>query len=108
MNGIYKITNQTNGKIYIGSSSDIQKRWDQHRKSLNNYTHHNYKLQSDWMLHGSENFIFEILEEDVFNLIEQEEYYIRQYNFNQLYNVFRDAATTPSTKCRRLEPGEIT
>lgn len=28
--GVYKITNKVNGKIYIGSSKDIYKRWKHH------------------------------------------------------------------------------
>lgn len=35
--GIYKIENTINGKIYIGCSKDIEKRFKQHRlKSKNN------------------------------------------------------------------------
>ena len=30
--GIYKITNNLNGKSYIGYSIDIQRRWSQHKK----------------------------------------------------------------------------
>ena len=30
MIGIYKITNNINGKIYIGQSIDIKERWKQH------------------------------------------------------------------------------
>ena len=29
--GIYKITNRINGKVYIGQSIDIRRRWRQHR-----------------------------------------------------------------------------
>lgn len=31
--GIYKITNNLNGKSYIGYSIDIQRRWSQHKKN---------------------------------------------------------------------------
>lgn len=30
MVGIYKIENKQNGKIYIGQSADIKKRWESH------------------------------------------------------------------------------
>ena len=33
MIGIYKITNLINGKIYIGQSVDINKRWRQHKRN---------------------------------------------------------------------------
>ena len=34
--GIYKITNQVNGKVYIGQSVCIEHRWIQHRSTASN------------------------------------------------------------------------
>lgn len=75
---IYKITNITNNKCYIGQSSDPQRRWKKHlylskskgKKSL---------IQEKIKEIGKENFIFEILGwfED-YN--EKEKYYIKYYN----------------------------
>ena len=48
MRGIYKIENRINGKVYIGESLDIHKRWELHISELNDKTHHSYKLQEDW------------------------------------------------------------
>lgn len=31
MTGIYKITNLINNKIYIGQSTNIQNRWEEHK-----------------------------------------------------------------------------
>ena len=31
---IYKITNNINGKVYIGQSVDIEKRWSTHKAEL--------------------------------------------------------------------------
>ena len=45
MIGIYKIENKVNGKVYIGQSIDIEKRWKEHISCLNNRTHHNDYLQ---------------------------------------------------------------
>lgn len=56
--GIYKITNKVNGKIYIGQSKDIERRFKHHKA-----------LYSDFAIHqalkkyGIENFIFEVLYE---------------------------------------------
>lgn len=61
MKGIYKITNKATNKFYIGSSSDITKRWREHVKLLDKNTHHSYKLQEAWNDYGAENFVFEIL-----------------------------------------------
>jgi len=33
--GIYKILNKINGKVYIGSATDIAKRWRDHKWHLN-------------------------------------------------------------------------
>lgn len=38
MIGIYKIENTVNGKVYIGQSVDIKKRWKAHRSELCNNT----------------------------------------------------------------------
>ena len=40
--GIYKITNILNGKIYIGQSVDIEKRWSTHRAELKNNYHYKH------------------------------------------------------------------
>ena len=36
MRGIYKITNKNNGKVYIGESLNIERRWEEHKKELSN------------------------------------------------------------------------
>lgn len=46
--GIYTITNTENGKVYVGSSKDVHKRWDEHQKQLESKRHHNAKLQHAW------------------------------------------------------------
>lgn len=75
--GIYKITSIINNKIYIGSSKNIEKRFNVHKKQLNNNTHINPHLQSSWNKYGEENFVFDILEYcDISNLIEKEQFYM--------------------------------
>lgn len=37
---IYKIINKVNGKFYIGSTKDIDKRWYQHYFALKNNCHY--------------------------------------------------------------------
>lgn len=73
--GVYKITNTTNGKFYIGSSKDIEQRFDEHKKKLKNNSHINPILQNSWNYYGENNFTFEILEECE-NYIEREQYYL--------------------------------
>lgn len=62
MIGVYKITNIKNGKVYIGQSVDVDKRFNQHKKLLRENNHGNYRLQDDWNVYGEESFTFEVLE----------------------------------------------
>lgn len=73
--GIYAITNQVNGKTYIGKSIDVPNRWRQHRWDLNKNKHGNEYFQNAWNKYGAENFTFELVEEcdeDVLHLKEIE------------------------------------
>jgi len=80
MVGIYKITNTTNGKVYIGQSRDIKHRKACHEYDLRNNRHGNIHLQRSFNL-NPDAFKFEIVclcvEEDLDAL---EEYYIKKYN----------------------------
>lgn len=58
--GIYCITNQVNGKHYIGQSTDISKRWQQHIQTAK--TGDNMSLIHKAMReYGINNFFFEVL-----------------------------------------------
>lgn len=61
---IYKITNQKNGMVYIGSSIEVERRWRQHKEaSINEKDHHyNYPLMIAFREFGINNFTFEIVE----------------------------------------------
>lgn len=79
--GVYKITNLVNGKIYVGSSKDINKRWYQHKNSLTNDTHGNLHLQNAWNKYGGQNFKFEIIEECEPSVqFEREQFYLNELN----------------------------
>lgn len=76
--GIYKIVNKVDGKFYIGSSVDLNKRKSTHKYELRSRRHHNEYLQNAFNKYGEENFSFEIVEvvEDKGMLIEREQHYI--------------------------------
>lgn len=81
MKAIYKIENILNGKIYIGSSSNVDKRWIRHQKDLKGGRHHNTYLQRSFNKYGEECFEYSILEtlkEDcnISFQFEREAYYI--------------------------------
>jgi group I intron endonuclease len=74
ISGIYKITCTINNKFYIGSSSDIKKRFGRHKYALRNNIHENKHMQNAWNKYGGETFIFEIIEiTNNDNLIEAEQ-----------------------------------
>ena len=97
MRGIYKIENRINGKVYIGESLDIHKRWELHISELSSNTHHNYKLQEDWNKYGQDNFEFTVivtLDDNIKKLVDRhitliyENIYIRKFNsINEGYNI---------------------
>ena len=83
--GIYKITNITNNKIYVGSSSNLKSRKNQHFKSLRDNKHFNKHLQNSYNKYGQSNFEWTILEyierqenkkELKGSLLEKEQYFI--------------------------------
>lgn len=76
--GIYAIRNTVNGKAYVGSAVNIQRRWWQHTSRLNLGTHHSAKLQSAWIKYGAAAFSFDVVEyvADAVSLIEREQHWI--------------------------------
>lgn len=78
--GIYKIENLVNGKVYIGQAVDVDKRLNEHKRSLSGNYHINKHLQNSWNKYEEENFKFEIVEECEENkLTEREQYWIDYY-----------------------------
>lgn len=78
MIGIYKITNKLNGKVYIGQSNDIERRWKEHKRKYKSEHTLLYKAMQE---NGLENFEFSIEELcDLEALDTKEQYYIKFYN----------------------------
>ena len=79
--GIYKITCQETKEIYIGKSTDIKNRWQQHCKTAFNCGNiASSLLHRKMQQYGIENFTFELLEvvsKD--KLSEREKFYIDFY-----------------------------
>ena len=59
---VYKITNQVDNKLYVGSTTDFNSRKRGHLSNLSRNKHHSLYLQNAYNKYGKENFIFEILE----------------------------------------------
>lgn len=106
--GIYRLTNKTNGKSYIGSSIDLSNRFRAYF-SINNLSRiiKNEKslIYSAIIKYGYTSFILEILEYcDQDKVIEREQYFID--SFNPEYNILKIASTrlgyTPTLETRIL------
>ena len=61
---IYKITNQINGKVYIGQTSKIDptKRWNEHRHAVIDPDQRERPLYRAMRKYGIDNFKFEVIE----------------------------------------------
>lgn len=83
--GIYKITNQMNGKVYIGQSTRIEERWKDHKQKpfLENSDEYNYPLYKAIRKYGLENFTFEVVEECL-----QEELNQKEIDYISLYESY--------------------
>lgn len=84
MIGIYLITNQINGKKYVGMSNNINRRFAEHKHTRNNK---NTPLARAFRKYSIENFSFEILQfvDSVKDLAEAEKMWIS--NIKPEYNV---------------------
>jgi group I intron endonuclease len=77
MIGIYKITNPK-GKIYIGQSINIEKRWKAH---FNKHSKKTILIHNSIKKYGPENHKFEIIEECILEqLNEREVYWVSYHN----------------------------
>lgn len=96
MIGIYKITNKLNGKSYIGQSIDIKKRWEQHIKNSGSNKNPMY---IDFKKYGTDNFLFEIIEECSKEKLDEKEIYWIKY-FNTYYKGYN--LTTGGHSIRKI------
>jgi len=75
--GVYLIRCNSNGKVYVGESVYIERRWSVHKHHLNYNTHKRKTLQHDWNSFGVDNFEFIILEEVNLDLLmERSQWYM--------------------------------
>jgi len=75
--GIYRMRNTVNQKLYIGSATNLRRRWWEHSSKLQNNYHHSISLQRAWIKYGENAFVFEIVELVLAPfLIEREQYWL--------------------------------
>lgn len=111
MIGIYKYTNNINGKVYIGQSIDLQQRRYAHKSSAFNEKANDYNSQFHQAIrkYGLENFSYEIIaqisneEYSKKMLDELEQYFIKFYNsYHNGYNATIGGDDNPN----RAQKGE--
>lgn len=89
ISGIYKITNNINGKVYVGLSIDIHRRWKEHKSKIYRSKYKNSYLYNSFDKHKINNFTFEIIEKcKQQKIIEREIYWIEYYDsYKNGYNI---------------------
>ena len=60
--GIYTITHIASGRVYVGQSCNLEKRWQSHRSYLMRDAHDNQKLQRAWTKYGHKAFAYAVVE----------------------------------------------
>lgn len=99
--GVYVIRNTVNGKVYVGSASNISKRWHRHRKDLRLGRHKNLHLQAAWAKYGEGAFVFEVLEHTA-DLDCREQYWIDATLCTRPSNGYNMAPVARSTRGVKL------
>jgi len=82
ISGIYMIKNKVNGKIYIGRSVNIYKRWSTHKNELKKHRHCNDYLQKAWNKYKEENFELLVIKQTsdkIAELIKEEQRFLDLY-----------------------------
>lgn len=101
-NGIYKITNIINERVYYGSTIRFKKRFASHLQALEGNRHSNTFLQNDFNKCGREAFLLEVIEtvDDPSSLLVREQHYLDQYydNQKQCYNIRKYACDSRAGK----------
>jgi group I intron endonuclease len=102
--GIYQILNKINGRVYIGSSKNLEKRLAQHRYELKKGIHHNKFLQNDFNKLGKD---FSNVE---FSVIENEENFEKrlelEYKYISLSSKEKDSCYNHDKTPKALKDGE--
>ena len=61
--GVFQIKNIQNGKIFLGSSLNLEGPLNGHKFMLTINSHRNERMQKEWNEYGANAFVFEILEQ---------------------------------------------
>ena len=101
--GIYCIRNKLDGKIYVGSASNLRHRFKHHRGYLRKGNHHCQPLQRSWNKYGEDNFEFIVIASvlDKNKLVEVEQYFLDTFTPHDKtigYNILKKAGSCLGVK----------
>ena len=86
--GIYLITCVASGRVYVGQTDNITRRFNQHRALLRGNRHFNDFLQAAWNAHGEDAFCFELVEQVPAEVLDQKETdWFNTFPRTRLFNV---------------------
>lgn len=96
--GVYKICSKKKPeRVYIGSSQNIHKRWNNHINLLQRGFHHSVKLQRHFNKYGLDDLVFEVMCECELDVIlENEQFFLDAYN--PWFNILTNSAGTRGYK----------
>jgi group I intron endonuclease len=89
--GIYILKSISTGKVYVGSSIDVNRRWGEHFVMLTHNRHDNNHLQNCWNKYGYSDFIWKVVKFcDEKNLLQLEQKVIDyckvKYGWRMMFN----------------------
>lgn len=108
---IYKITNLTNNKHYIGLTNNIERRRSRHFCDLAHNRHDNHYLQKEFNIYGPSQFDFSVIfygDVTYEEISEKERFYISEYDsYRNGYNQNEGGNFGPSNGGSRLSRSDI-
>lgn len=108
--GVYLIENTANGRVYVGSSKDVDRRLEHHTYQLSRGKHHNSRLQKDYTSQQGVGFEYKVIEHSVptERLQHAENYWIKGLCLvGEDYNIKMTSGNTPQTTGRRDPETEV-
>lgn len=92
--GVYQIRNTLNGKIYLGGTVNLLRRYAKHFRDLCAQKHHSQRFQRAWLKYGESAFVFEVLEVTTREKVQGKEQYwldtLQPYLKDQGYNICKE------------------
>lgn len=80
VSGIYMFENKSNGKVYIGQSTNLYQRYARHKRSFRVPDNYGRRLISAFRKYGFDNFNYYVLEYvETVNLTEREQFWMDKY-----------------------------